>query len=138
MEGISMNQSAISVEYKVDFGNGKKGRAEKKPAAQPKQTPTKLPRITRLLALAHHLQDLLDQGIVRDYADIAQLSRLSRARLTQIMNLTLLAPRIQEEVLFATARTPLNEHAMRIALKTPVWDEQVDYIKAILIKAILS
>ncbi len=61
--------------------------------------PPKLPHVTRLLALAHHLQHLIDTGVADDYADIARLSNLSRARLSQIMNLTLLAPQIQEEIL---------------------------------------
>ena len=115
----------LSVEYKVNFGNGKqKGRAEKKPAAIPKQTPTKLSRITRLLALAHHLQDLIDQGIVTDYADIARLSNLSRARVTQIMNLMLLTPEIQEDILFSGHKKYIKERGIRMLLKTVVWEEQ--------------
>jgi hypothetical protein len=116
---------SLSVEYKVDFGNGKQiGRAERRSAATPKQASTKLPRITRLLALAHHLQGLLDQGVVRDYADIARLTNLSRARVTQIMNLMLLAPQIQEEILSAGPNRSLKEHAIRMVLKTVVWEEQ--------------
>ena len=129
-----MNQEpklqALSVEYKVAFGNGsRKAKGEKKPAA-PKPPTNKLPRITRLLTLAHHLQDLMDQGIVQDYADIARLSGLTRARVSQIMNLTLLAPQIQEELLFATPGEVLSTHskeyAVRMALKTPVWEEQIN------------
>ena len=36
---------------------------------------------------------------VRDYADVARLGYVTRARVTQIMNLALLAPDIQEELL---------------------------------------
>ena len=36
-------------------------------------------------------------------ADIARLGRVSRARVTQIMDLLLLAPDIQEEILFLPA-----------------------------------
>jgi hypothetical protein len=60
----------------------------------------RIPRITRLMALAIHLQKLIDNGTVRDYAEIARLTGLTRARVTQIMNLTLLSPEIQEEILF--------------------------------------
>jgi len=126
-----MNQEhklqALSLEYKVNFGNRKRKAKPKQPI---KQKPTKLPRITRLLALAHHLQALLDQGIVKDYADIARLSGLSRARVTQIMNLMLLAPKIQEALLLSvtrrTAFTPhLDEHMVRMILKTFIWREQI-------------
>ena len=39
-------------------------------------------------------------GQVKDYAELARLGHVSRARITQIMNLLLLAPDIQEEILF--------------------------------------
>ena len=39
-------------------------------------------------------------GEVKDYAELARLGHVSRARITQIMNLLLLAPEIQEEILF--------------------------------------
>jgi hypothetical protein len=48
-------------------------------------------------ALAIKFQDMVDRGEVRDYADLARLGYVNRARLTQIMNLLLLAPRIQEQ-----------------------------------------
>jgi len=121
---------ALSVEYKVDFGNGKKNiRTEKKLLASPPNLTHKLPHITRLLALAHHLQDLLDQGVVQDYADIARLSGLTRARVSQIMNLALLAPQIQENILLTNNKAPflnqLKENALRIVLKSSVWQEQL-------------
>ena len=59
----------------------------------------RIPRVTRLMALAVKFQDTVDQGEVRDYADLARLGYVTRARLTQIMNLSLLAPDIQEALL---------------------------------------
>ena len=61
--------------------------------------PPRIPRITRLMALAIKLQNMVDCGEVRDYADLARLGYVTRARLTQIMNLLLLAPDIQEHLL---------------------------------------
>lgn len=54
--------------------------------------------VARLLALAHHFDHLIAQGVVQDYAEIARLSQLSRARVAQIMTLKFLAPAIQEEI----------------------------------------
>ena len=51
------------------------------------------------MALAIKFQDMVDRGEVRDYAEIARLGYVTRARLTQIMNLLLLAPDIQEHLL---------------------------------------
>ena len=55
------------------------------------------------MALAIKFQGMLDCGAVRDYADLARLGYVTRARITQIMNLLLLAPDIQEEILTLTA-----------------------------------
>jgi hypothetical protein len=51
------------------------------------------------MALAVKFQDMVDRGEVRDYADLARLGYVSRARVTQIMNLLLLPPDIQELLL---------------------------------------
>lgn len=64
-----------------------------------------IPRVSRLLALAHHIQELLDTGQVKDLAEIARRGHITRARVTQIMNLLLLAPDIQEAILFLPATT---------------------------------
>ena len=53
------------------------------------------------MALAIKFQDMVDSGKVRDYANLAKLGYVTRARLTQIMNLVLLAPDIQETLLQA-------------------------------------
>jgi hypothetical protein len=58
--------------------------------------PGRLPRITRLLALAVRFDGLLEDGTVRDYADLIYLGGVSRARITQIMSLRKLAPVIEE------------------------------------------
>ena len=70
-----------------------------KPKA-PDVQPGRLPRVTKLMALAIKFEELLADGTVKDYADLARLGGVSRARITQIMNLRLLAPEIQEKLLF--------------------------------------
>lgn len=51
------------------------------------------------MALAIYYEDLIGQGHVYDYAEIATLGHVTRARATQIMNLRLLAKEIQEQLL---------------------------------------
>jgi hypothetical protein len=51
-----------------------------------------VPRVARLMALALRFENLIRKGRVADYSDLARLGHVSRARLTQIMNLLLLAP----------------------------------------------
>ncbi|MDZ4852178.1 MAG: hypothetical protein SGI77_23055 [Pirellulaceae bacterium] len=67
--------------------------------AVPERPKGRLPRITRYIALAIYYEDLISQGHVHDYAEIATLGHVTRARVTQIMNLRLLAPDIQEQLL---------------------------------------
>lgn len=52
------------------------------------------------MALALHCEQLLRDGAVRDYAELARLGHVSRARVTQVMNLLHLAPDLQEQLLF--------------------------------------
>ena len=99
-----MNQ-LISVDF--HFSIKARGRGAKKQLVEgkgepgeSKKTMGRIPRISRYMALAIHFEDLIRQGIVTDYAELARLGHVTRARVTQIMNLRLLAPQIQEELLF--------------------------------------
>ncbi len=51
-----------------------------------------MPRITKLMALAIRLEGLMQEGVAKDYADLARLGGVSRSRITQILNLRNLAP----------------------------------------------
>jgi hypothetical protein len=64
-----------------------------------------VPRVTKLMALALRLDDLLQSGAIGSYAELARLGHVTRARVCQIMNLVYLAPDIQEALLFL----PLTE-----------------------------
>jgi hypothetical protein len=76
------------------------GRSRGGPKSRRRASATsRIPRITRLMALAIKFQDMVDRSEVRDYADLARLGYVSRARMTQIMNLLNLAPDIQEQLL---------------------------------------
>ena len=57
-------------------------------------------RISRLMALAIHLEGLVRKGAVRNAQELAEAGHVSRARLSQILQLTQLAPEIQEQLLF--------------------------------------
>jgi hypothetical protein len=61
---------------------------------------TRVPRLARLMALAIRFEELLRLGEVQGYAELARLGHVSRARITQIMNLRLLSPDLQEQILF--------------------------------------
>jgi len=83
-------------------------------------------RVARVLALAHHVAAAIEAGDVRDQASLARALGFTRARISQLLDLTLLAPDIQEQVLFLEAvdgREPMPERALR-RLATLPWNEQ--------------
>jgi hypothetical protein len=69
-------------------------------AASPPVPRGRVPRVSRLLALALRMDELMRAGVIDDYATLAELAHVSRARITQITNLLVLAPDIQETLLF--------------------------------------
>lgn len=89
----------------------------------------RLPRITRLLALAIQCEDLLRSGAVRDYRDLAQVGRVTPGRMTQIMGLLNLAPGIQEQILsldkILQGRDPVSESSVRRLTRILSWSEQI-------------
>jgi hypothetical protein len=60
----------------------------------------RVPRISRLMALAIRFCELMRSDEVTTYAELARLGRVTRARMTQVMSLRSLASDIQEEILF--------------------------------------
>jgi hypothetical protein len=113
------------VTYTLDFGAGRPGRRDNQ-AFSDRQAPdgVPIPRIARLMALAIRLEGLLRDGTIRDYAELARLGRVTRARMTQIMKLLDLAPDVQEEILFLPLIQGLNERNLRPLANRIDWDEQ--------------
>ena len=120
----------IKVQTKVRFEFARKGRKVLKigEAAAVPPPRGRVPRVARLLALAHRFEKLIRDGDVRDYADLARLGHVSRARLSQIMDLLLLAPEIQEEILFLPAVSagddPVHERQLRPIVAVLDWGKQ--------------
>jgi hypothetical protein len=80
------------------------------------------------MALAIRLDQLIRDGAVADQAELARLGHVTRARLTQIMNLLCLAPDIQEQILFLPTtergRDTLTEKQLRPIAGVPDWGKQ--------------
>ncbi len=91
---------ALTITKEVHFGRARRGRKVIKEGSGEKPPDLdRIPRVTRLMALAIHMEGLVRGGEVADYAELARLAFVTRARMTQIMNLLHLAPDIQEEIL---------------------------------------
>jgi len=82
-------------------GSGRRSRKELRDGPAPPAVPQgRVPRISRLMALAIRFDQLIREGAVSDQAELVRLGHVSRARVTQILNLLNLAPDIQESLLF--------------------------------------
>ena len=91
----------ITVTRKIHIGQGTRSQKELRGGEGPSTRDSgRVPHVSRLFALAIRLDQLLRDGQVSDQAELARLGHVSRARLTQIMNLLLLAPDLQEQILF--------------------------------------
>ena len=82
-------------------------------------------KAARLLALAHSIDRRVGSGEFRDLADAARALGLTRARVTHLVNLTLLAPAVQEEILATYAPAAgVTERKLREVVAKVVWTEQ--------------
>jgi hypothetical protein len=88
----------------------------------------RIARVARLVALAHEIERRVRAGELDDLAHAARVFGLTRARITQISNLVLLAPAIQEEILamppVTVGRDPITERNLRAIVGEPVWERQ--------------
>ncbi len=94
------------------------------------ETPGRVPRVARLLALAHSIDARIRSGQLSDLAHAASVMGLTRARVTQISGLLLLAPPIQEEILalppVTKGRDPISERSLRPIMAEPEWNRQYE------------
>lgn len=92
----------IKVKQKVEIVRGHAGRKKIADASrsQPAAPAGRIPRVSKLMALAIRFDGLLRSGVISDQSELARLSQVTQPRMTQIMNLLHLAPDIQEQILF--------------------------------------
>ena len=109
----------LTVTRRLHVHSGHRGARKVRPGPTPARPPGRTPRIAKLMALAIRFEDMVARGEIEDYATVARLGQVSRARVTQIANLALLAPDIQEEILFLP-RTRRNRDALTIRVLQPL------------------
>lgn len=125
------NASGVTVTFPVHFRNGNRGRRRMRKGGRPESPDIeegRVPRISRLMALAINFDGLIRQGVATDYSDIAGLGGVSHARISQVMNLLNLAPDIVEELLLlpkvATGHSPISEQMLRPIASEIDWAAQ--------------
>ena len=121
----------LKIESEFHFDRRGRGfRKELKPGEGPRRPaePGRLPRVARLMALAIRCEGLIRDGVIENYTEIGRLGHVTRARVSQIMNLLNLAPDIQEEVLFLPrtekGRAPIILAQLQPIASTLDWGKQ--------------
>jgi hypothetical protein len=121
----------ISVTTNVHFTTARSGRKRMHRAGPPipqAPQPGRIPRISKLMALAIRFDEMLRGGVVTSLSDLARLAQVTQPRMTQIMNLLHLAPDIQEQILMlpevVDGRDPIHEKMLRPAMSHLSWQAQ--------------
>ena len=126
--------SALTVTKKVHFQRGRRSRKVIQTGAKQPLPTGRVPRVARLMALAIRFDQLIRDGVVTHQAELARLGRVSRARVTQILNLLNLAPDIQEAILHLppvkSGREPIKERDLRPIAAVVDWARQRTLWKA--------
>ena len=97
---------------------------EAPPPVEPDRRPA---RVARMLALAHRLQEAIERGEYEGRSDLARVLGVSKARITALLDLTLLAPDIQEWVLgleTVEGAEPTDERSLRRVATCSAWARQ--------------
>jgi hypothetical protein len=120
----------ISIKQKVHFSRGKAGRRRitPKPPATETVPMGRVPRVSKLMALAIRFDGLIRDGKVTGLSELARLAHVTQPRMTQIMNLLHLAPDIQENLLFlppvTEGRAQIHERMLRPLAAEVCWAVQ--------------
>ena len=112
----------MTIKLPVNFSLEARGRRhlEARPPQQaPERPPGRVPRVSRLMALAIRFEEQVRTGVLASYTELADLGHVTRARISQIMNLANLAPDIQEALLFLP-RTERGREPLHLRLLQPI------------------
>ena len=88
-----------------------------------------MPRVTRLLSLAHYIERCVVSGHVKDYATAARKIGITRARMSQILLLLNLAPAITERILAGEISS--SERRLRPVASSISWNQQASQLSEI-------
>lgn len=118
----------LTVTRPLHISRRHRGRKKLRPGTAPEIPTGRVPRISRLMALAIRCEQLIRNGTVSDQSELAHFGQITTARMTQIMLLLNLAPDIQEQILFLPhtqrGRDLIRETDVRPIAATLPWSQQ--------------
>jgi hypothetical protein len=121
----------LTITCPVHFHCQSRGRKRLESGAAPTavvREPGRVPRVARLMALALRFDAQFRCGEFGSYTEMAALGHVTRARISQVMNLLNLAPDIQEAILFlprtTCGRDPIHLRQLQPIASTIDWRKQ--------------
>ena len=127
-----MSHDAARTVLRVDFEPERPQRATQAPTGR-------TPRVSRMLSLAHTIELKIRNGELEDMTDAAAWLNMTRARMTQVTSLLLLAPEIQEAILdlplVIDRADPVTERKLRPITAEPDWNMQLEMWRKIDVNA---
>lgn len=120
----------ITVHQKLSLTKTHRGRTqvEARPEEEPVKPTSSIPRISRLMALAIKYRGMLDRGEISGVTELARFCHVTQPRMTQILNLNLLCPVIQEQLFFLprgeSGKPAIHEKALRSVCRSTDWQTQ--------------
>ena len=127
---MKIDTQTLQVEITISPAERRKGGQRSSASGSKVPDPPRIPRIARLMALAIKFEAVVERGEVRDYADLARLGYVTRARITQIMNLLNLAPDIQQALIDHAPEFRFTERDARNTTRLVCWNEQRKHFDA--------
>lgn len=123
--------TGVTVTKPIHFSMRNRGRREIVEGRSPAPVTIgagRVPRVARLMALAIKIEGLIAARAIADQSEAAAVGHVSRARMTQLANLLLLAPDIQEALLnlppVTSGRDPIVETHLRPIAAIQDWQLQ--------------
>jgi len=122
----------VTIKRKLNVSIASRGRIAIRPidpnAEPPRPRPTsKVPRISRLMALAIRFNEMIRTGEAADMIELARRGHVTQPRMSQIMALNQIAPDIQEALLNLPAtkgKPEIHEKRLRPIAAMLRWEDQ--------------
>jgi hypothetical protein len=114
-------------------GQGLRGQKGKEAPPTWKPAPSDIPHpLARRMAMAIECKRLIESGTVADAAEMARIAGVTRARMTQVLDLNLLAPDLQERLLFLNKNVKVNPRTVAKVSRVRSWGEQRNLAKTVI------
>ena len=134
--GLTLNYGDLHFEFDVDLRKETRQLSKRYKEVEI----YKEPKIRRSLILACYLTKLLEEGKIKSPKQAAVWLNLSRARISQLMNMLLLSPKIQEEIICSENKilVSIPEYKLRSIIEEVDWQKQHQMWQELLKKPVLK